>query len=154
MRDDRPAVRVLLVEDSPADVVLTKEALRRASIPMEVSTVGDGVEALAFLRRENRYVDAPRPDLILLDLNLPRRRGDQVLAEMTSDPTIATIPVIVLTTSRSEADVSAAYAAGANCYVAKPFDLDEFDDVIRSIEKFWMELAMLPAQSPDPTAKR
>jgi CheY-like chemotaxis protein len=137
-------IEILLVEDSPADVDLTREALDDAKVRNHLSVVADGVEALAFLRREGRYADAPRPDLILLDLNLPKKDGREVLAEIKADARLRTIPVIVLTTSAAEQDVVQSYNLHANCYITKPVDLDQFITVIRSIEAFWLMIVTLP----------
>ncbi len=144
-------VEILLVEDSPSDTELTIEALREAKVPNHISLVEDGVEALQFLRREGRHAGALRPDLILLDLNLPRKDGREVLSEIKSDENLKTIPVVVLTTSRAEQDVLRAYSLSANCYITKPVDFDKFLDVIRSIESFWLANVTLP---PKPRAGR
>jgi CheY-like chemotaxis protein len=141
----RPA-RVLLVEDNEADVRLTREALREAGEGVRLSTAGDGEQALAFLRREEGFAEAPRPDLVLLDLNLPRKNGIEVLAEMRADERLACIPVIVLTSSAEQQDVDACYACGANAFVVKPQDLDAFMDLIESIRHFWLEVAQLPSR--------
>jgi two-component system, chemotaxis family, response regulator Rcp1 len=140
----RPA-RVLLVEDNEADVRLTREALRDAGDTVRLSSVTDGELALAYLRREAGYEEAPRPDLVLLDLNLPRKNGLEVLEEMRSDPELACIPVIMLTTSSAEHDVVACYSRGANCFVVKPLELDEFMDLIGAIRTFWLGVARLPS---------
>ena len=137
-------VEILLVEDSPSDTELTIEALREAKVPNHISLVEDGVEALQFLRREGRFAAAVRPDLILLDLNLPRKDGREVLSEIKSDESLKTIPVVVLTTSRAEQDVLRAYSLSANCYITKPVDFERFLDVIRSIEYFWLANVTLP----------
>lgn len=138
-------LELLMVEDNPADVRLALEALKYAEAPGMLSVVEDGVEALAFLRKEGAYAGVPRPDLILLDLNLPRKDGREVLAEVKSDQELRRIPVIILTTSQAEEDVLAAYNLCANCYVTKPIDLDRFIEVMRFIGEFWMETATLPA---------
>ncbi len=138
-------VEILLVEDSPGDVQLTIEALRDAEVHNHLHVTTDGEEALRFLRREPPYADAPRPDLVLLDLNLPKKSGREVLAEVKADPVLRRIPVVVLSTSESREDVLAAYDLSANCYVTKPVDLDQFLDVIRAIDSFWLVLAKLPA---------
>ncbi len=138
------AVEILLVEDNPGDVRLTKEALRDGRVKNNLHVVVDGVAALAFLRKEGEYHAAPRPDLILLDLNLPRKNGRETLAEIKSDPELRTIPVVVLTTSMDEQDVLRAYEFNANCYINKPVDLDQFLQVIRSIEDFWLTIVRLP----------
>jgi CheY-like chemotaxis protein len=139
-------IDLLLVEDSEPDVRLTMEALREAKIKNRVSVAEDGVEAMAFLRRLGRYADAPRPDLILLDLNMPRKDGRQVLQEIKADESLKRIPVVVLTTSRNEADVLRAYDLHANCYISKPVDFNRFMDVIKSIEDFWLTVVKLPME--------
>lgn len=135
---------ILLVEDNPADSRLTQEVLAERGLPSRLSVVPDGSAALAFLRRQVPYADAPRPDLILLDLNLPRRDGREVLAEIKGDPDLLRIPVVVLTTSGSPEDVSRCYDLRANCYITKPAGLDRFIDVLRQIEDFWLDVAVLP----------
>ena len=137
---------ILMVEDNPADVCLTREAFRNGEIRNNLNVARDGVEAIDYLHRRGRFPDAPRPDLILLDLNLPRKNGREVLAEIKSDPSLMRIPVVVLTTSRAENDVLKTYDLHANCYVVKPADLDEFMDVVKSIEHFWLKAATLPAE--------
>jgi two-component system, chemotaxis family, response regulator Rcp1 len=137
-------IELLLVEDSEPDVRLTIEALREAKVKNRLWVVEDGVEALAFLRREGRHADAPRPDLILLDLNLPRMDGRQVLKEIKNDEALKRIPVVVLTTSRSEEDVLRAYHLHANCYITKPVDFNRFMEVVKSIENFWLTVVSLP----------
>ena len=140
----RPA-RVLLVEDNEADVRLTREALREAGENVRLSAVADGDLALAYLRREGGYADVAPPDLVLLDLNLPRKNGLEVLEEMRADERLACVPVIVLTSSAARQDVEACYARGANAFVVKPLELDEFMDLIAAIRKFWLEVAQLPS---------
>jgi CheY-like chemotaxis protein len=137
-------VEILLVEDNPGDVRLTQEALRESKLHNNLSVARDGVEALAFLRREGPYATAPRPDLILLDLNLPRKDGREVLAEIKSDPHLRAIPVVVLTTSQAEQDIAQSYNLHANCYVTKPVDLEQFITVVQSIEGFWFSIVTLP----------
>jgi CheY-like chemotaxis protein len=137
-------VEILLVEDSPSDTELTIEALVEAKVRNHLSVVEDGVAALEFLRRQGQYARAPRPDLIMLDLNLPRKDGREVLAEIKTDPGLKTIPVVVLTTSRAEQDVLQAYQHHANCYVTKPVDFEQFCSVVRSIDSFWLMLVTLP----------
>jgi two-component system, chemotaxis family, response regulator Rcp1 len=139
------AIEILLVEDSPDDIVLTTEALKDGKVRNRVSVVEDGEEAMAFLRRQGGYAGAPRPDLILLDLNLPRKSGREVLAEIKQDPHLKRIPVVVMTTSSDEKDILQAYNCHANCYVTKPVDLDQFLGVIHSIEHFWLTVVKLPA---------
>jgi len=140
----RPA-RVLLVEDNEADVRLTREALREAGENVRLSAVVDGEQALAFLRRQDGFADAPRPDLVLLDLNLPRKNGLEVLDELRADASLAPIPVIMLTSSAAHSDVEAAYARGANAFVVKPLEPDAFMDLIGAIRGFWLEVAQLPS---------
>ena len=144
MRNDSHAIEILLVEDNPGDVRLTKEALRDGKVRNNLHVVDDGVKALEFLRRQGPYAEAPRPDLILLDLNLPRMGGREVLAEVKNDPQLQSIPVVVLTTSQAEQDIVRAYELNANCYVTKPVDLDQFITVVKSIEDFWLTIVRLP----------
>jgi len=141
--DGRP-IEILLVEDSPSDTDLTLEALKDFKVRNHVSVVDDGVLALQFLRREGRYADAPRPDLIMLDLNLPRKDGREVLAVIKTDDNLKTIPVVVLTTSRADQDILRAYQLNANCYITKPVDFNQFLEVVRSIETFWLVVVALP----------
>ena len=138
------AVEILLVEDSPGDVRLTVEALKEAKVTNNLSVVPDGVEAMDFLQQKGSYKDAARPDIILLDLNLPRKDGREVLAEIKNDPELKQIPVVVLTTSQSEQDVLRAYDLHANCYIAKPVDFKQFMTVVKSIENFWLTVVKLP----------
>ncbi|HZI14015.1 MAG TPA: response regulator [Myxococcus sp.] len=142
-------IEILLVEDNPGDVRLTIEALKEGKVHNSLSVARDGVEALAFLRRQGTFVRAARPDLILLDLNLPRKDGREVLAEIKEDPSLRRIPVVVLTTSKAEEDVLRTYDLHANCYIAKPVDLDQFISVVRSIDDFWLSVVRLP---PKPEA--
>jgi chemotaxis family two-component system response regulator Rcp1 len=137
-------VEILLVEDNPGDVRLTVEALKEGTLRNHLSVARDGEEALRFLRRGGPYAAAPVPDLILLDLNLPRLNGRQVLAQIKADERLRSIPVVVLTTSRAEQDVRASYDLHANCYITKPVDLEQFIDVVRSIENFWLTVVTLP----------
>lgn len=139
-------VEVLLVEDNPGDVRLTREALREGKIRNNLHVARDGVEALAFLRRQGEHAGAPRPDLILLDLNLPRKDGREVLTEIKDDATLRQIPVVVLTSSQAEEDIIRAYDLHANCYISKPVDLDQFISVVRSIEDFWFTVVKLPPE--------
>ena len=139
-------IEILLVEDNPADVRLTREALKEGIIVNNLSVVHDGVDAMAFLRRQGKYALAPRPDIILLDLNLPKKDGREVLAELKEDPNLRRIPVVVLTTSKAEQDILKAYDLHANCYVTKPLDLDEFMILVRSIEEFWLAVVRLPGK--------
>ena len=137
-------IDILLVEDNPGDARLTIEAMREAKVRNRIHVVEDGVEAMEFLRRKGRFSDAPRPDLILLDLNLPRKDGREVLAEVKTDPDLKRIPVVVLTTSRAEEDVLRAYDLHANCYVTKPVDFEQFMRVVREIDEFWVKVVTLP----------
>ena len=145
MKTERP-LEILLVEDNPADVRLTQEAFREGKIHNKLVVARDGVEAMDFLHRRGKYADGVRPDLILLDLNLPRKDGREVLAEIKSDPELMRIPVVVLTTSRAEMDIVKSYNLHANCYVVKPVDLDQFINVIKSIDNFWLTAVTLPAE--------
>ena len=140
---ERP-IQILLVEDSPGDVLLTREALRDARVPNELNVVGDGEEAMRYLRHEGEFADRPKPDIVLLDLNLPRKDGREVLEEVKSDPELRRIPVIVLTTSSADGDVLRAYDAHANSYIRKPVDLEKFMRVVRSIEDYWTGFVALP----------
>ena len=137
-------VEILLVEDNPGDVRLTVEAFRDGKVFNHLSVVEDGVEALAFLRREGQYANAPRPDIILLDLNLPKKDGREVLAAIKADEHLHRIPVVVLTVSQTEEDILKSYNLNANCYITKPVDLDEFIRVVKSIEDFWLTIVKLP----------
>ncbi|MFH1532081.1 MAG: response regulator [Pseudomonadota bacterium] len=137
-------IEILLVEDNPGDVILTREALRSGKISNNLQVVEDGEQAMAYLRREGPYADAPRPDVILLDLNLPRKDGREVLGEVKSDHDLKHIPVVVLTTSQSEADVMETYGLHANCYLVKPVEYGPFLEVIRSFESFWLSVVRLP----------
>ena len=139
-------VEVLLVEDNPGDVRLTREALKEGKIRNNLNVARDGVEALAFLRREGVHADAPRPDVILLDLNLPRKDGREVLTEVKNDPSLRQIPVVILTSSQAEEDICRAYDLHANCYISKPVDLDQFIRVVKSIEDFWFTVVKLPPE--------
>jgi len=136
-------IEILLIEDNPADVRLTREALKDAKVWNQVHVAPDGVEALAFLRREGKYEQAPRPDLILLDLNLPRKDGRAVLEEIKQDESLEHIPVVVLTTSQAEQDIVSSYRLRANAFVTKPVDLEQFLKVVHSIEHFWLEIVKL-----------
>ena len=139
-------IDILLVEDNPGDVRLTKEALSDAKVLNTLTVAIDGLEALAALRREGRFANAPRPDIILLDLNLPRKDGRAVLAEIKADPELRRIPVVVLTTSKAEEDVLRTYDLHANCYITKPLDLEQFITVVKSIEDFWFTVVKLPSE--------
>jgi two-component system, chemotaxis family, response regulator Rcp1 len=135
---------VLMVDDNPADVDLTCEVLKRSKGHFHVNTVEDGEEAMLFLRCQGTYAAAPRPDIILLDLNLPRKDGREVLSEMRSDPRLARIPVVVFTTSQASSDVNRSYELGANCYLRKPGNLADFTAVVQSMADFWLNCASLP----------
>jgi len=139
-------IEILLIEDSPADVRLTREALREEKLYNNLHVVTDGEEALAFLRREGKHARAPRPDLILLDLNLPRKSGREVLEEIKQDEELRCIPVVVLTISAAEKDIVSAYNLHANCYITKPIDLEQFSKVVKSIREFWLTIVKLPPQ--------
>ena len=139
-------LEVLLVEDSPGDVRLTREAFREADMDIRLHVADDGVEAMAFLTREGTHADAPRPDLILLDLNLPRMDGREVLALIKADERLRTIPTVILTTSESEADIVKSYQLQANCYLSKPVQLDAFEALVTSIKDFWLTKVKLPQQ--------
>ena len=138
-------IEILLVEDSPDDAELTIEALRDGRVRNRITHVEDGVEAMEFLRREGKFSGAPRPDLILLDLNLPRKSGREVLTDIKTDDALKHIPVVVMTSSDDDADVLEAYRRHVNCYVTKPVDLDQFIKVVKSIENFWFSVVKLPA---------
>jgi two-component system, chemotaxis family, response regulator Rcp1 len=138
------AIEIMLVEDNPGDVRLTREALKEAKIRNNLSVASDGVEAMAFLRREGIYSKSPRPDIVLLDLNLPKKDGRQVLAEAKADPELRRIPVVILTTSKAEEDILKTYDLHANCFITKPVDFDQFVKVVHSIEHFWLSIVTLP----------
>jgi chemotaxis family two-component system response regulator Rcp1 len=140
------SIEILLVEDNPGDARLTQEAIREAQMRNNLNWVLDGVEALTFLRKEGKHKQAPRPDLILLDLNLPRKDGREVLAEIKNDEQLKRIPVIVLTTSEADEDISRAYRLKANCYIAKPPQLNQLVTIVKNIEEFWFRVARLPAE--------
>ena len=143
-RTNGQPLEVLLVEDSPGDVRLTKEALKDAKVHINLRVVRDGIDAIAFLMREGEYATVPRPDLILLDLNLPRKDGREVLKEIKENPELKSIPVVILTTSASEADILRSYLLHANCYITKPVNLDGFITVVKSIDSFWLSIVKLP----------
>jgi len=138
------AICILMVEDNPTDVMITKEALEHAKLLNSLHIAEDGMEALDFLHRRGKHAKAPQPDLILLDLNMPRKNGQEVLAEIKADKRLKNIPVVVLTTSKAEEDVVKAYGLHANCYVIKPVDFDVFAEVVRSIQQFWFTVVTLP----------
>jgi two-component system response regulator len=140
------AIEILLIEDNAGDARLAKEALRDAKVKNNLTWVPDGVDALSYLRREGKYEKVPRPDLILLDLNLPRKDGREVLSEIKADEKFKCIPVVILTTSSAEEDVLRAYHLNANCYISKPVDLDQFIKVVKTIEDFWLTIVKLPSE--------
>jgi CheY-like chemotaxis protein len=146
MSDIHELVQILLVEDNPGDVRLTREALKEAKFRNKVEVVGDGVEALAYLRQQGQYSGAMRPHLIMLDLNLPRMDGREVLAAIKKDADLRRIPVVVLSSSEAETDIARAYELHANAYVTKPVDIDHFLQVVKAIEEFWVEIVKLPSQ--------
>jgi chemotaxis family two-component system response regulator Rcp1 len=137
-------IEILLVEDSATDVMLAEEALHEAKMRNNLYVVRDGVEAMAFLRNEGKYADMPRPDLVLLDLNMPRKDGREVLAEVKADDHLKNIPIVVLTTSHAQEDVLKAYGLHANCYISKPVDFEQFINVVRAIDQFWFTVVTLP----------
>ncbi|MFQ5828606.1 MAG: response regulator [Candidatus Methylomirabilia bacterium] len=139
-------VEILLVEDNPGDVRLTGEALKGGPGESRLHIVEDGVEAMACLRREGKYATVPRPDIILLDLNLPKKDGRQVLSELKQHPDLRRIPVVILTTSKAQEDIVRSYDLHANCYITKPVDLDQFIIVVRAIEEFWLKVVRLPLE--------
>jgi two-component system, chemotaxis family, response regulator Rcp1 len=147
-RNKTKAIDILLVEDNAGDVRLTREALKEGKVLNTLQVVGDGIEALDFLRHKGRYANSPHPDIILLDLNLPRKDGREVLAEIKTDPNLRRIPVVILTTSKAEEDIIRSYDLHANCYITKPVDLDQFFTVVKSVEEFWFTIVKLP---PDGT---
>lgn len=142
--DGGKVIDILLVEDNPGDARLAQEALKDSKVRNNMFVVGDGVEALEFLRRQGKYTNAPRPDLILLDLNLPRKSGREVLAEVKSDNGLKRIPVVILTVSRDEQDILKAYDLHANCYITKPLDFEQFITITKTIEEFWLTIVKLP----------
>ncbi len=139
-------IEVLLVEDNPGDALLTRIALEDSRISVHLNVVEDGVEAMAFLRKQEKYAKVPHPDIVLLDLNLPKKDGREVLAEIKGDENLRRIPVVVLTTSQAEEDILKAYNLAANCYITKPVDFDQFVKIIRSIENFWFAIVKLPPE--------
>jgi CheY-like chemotaxis protein len=142
--DKENAMNVLLVEDNPGDVRLTCEALKDAKVHLNLHVANDGVEAMEFLRREGRFNESPRPDLVLLDLNLPRKDGRAVLEEIKTDDALKSIPVVVLTTSSSDVDIQRSYMLHANCYISKPVDMEGFLTVVQRIDDFWLSVVRLP----------
>lgn len=141
-------IEILLVEDNPGDARLTIEAMREGKLRNRLHHAKDGVEAMAFLKREGEHKNAPLPDLVLLDLNLPRKDGREVLAKMKQDPWLRLIPVVVLTTSEADQDILKSYELHANCYITKPVDLDKFIEIVRAIESFWLTVVTLPSREP------
>ncbi|GAX37529.1 response regulator receiver protein [Nodularia sp. NIES-3585] len=139
-------IEVLLVEDNPGDAQLTRIALEDSKIAVNLNVVEDGVEAMAFLRKQGNYAKAPHPDIVLLDLNLPKKDGREVLAEIKADHRLRRIPVVVLTTSQSEEDILKAYNLSANCFITKPVDFDQFVKIVQSIENFWFAIVKLPPE--------
>ena len=139
-------IEVLLVEDNPGDAQLTRIALEESKISIHLNVVEDGVEAMAFLRKQEKYVKAAHPDIVLLDLNLPRKDGREVLAEIKGDESLRRIPVVILTTSQAEEDILKAYNLCANCYITKPVDFDQFVKIVQSIENFWFAIVKLPPE--------
>jgi chemotaxis family two-component system response regulator Rcp1 len=137
-------IEILLVEDNPGDVRLTIEALKEGKVANQINVAVDGIDAMAFLRREGKYANAPKPDLILLDLNLPKKNGREVLAEIKVDQHLKCIPVVILTSSQAERDIVMTYNLHANCYIKKPVDFDQFINVVKSIEDFWFNVVRLP----------
>jgi CheY-like chemotaxis protein len=137
-------IEILLVEDNPGDVRLTIEALKEGKVANKINVAADGIEAMAFLRREGKYKNAPKPDLILLDLNLPKKNGREVLAEIKENSHLRCIPVVILTSSQAEKDIVTTYNLHANCYITKPVDFDQFINVVKSIEDFWFSVVKLP----------
>jgi len=139
-------IEILLVEDNPGDIRLTQEVLKEGKVQNQLSIVENGVQALSFLKKEDGYKDAPTPDLILLDLNLPKKDGREVLLDIKNDKKLKKIPVVVLTTSQAEEDILKVYDLNANCYISKPVDLGQFIDVVKSIEEFWLSIVKLPTR--------
>lgn len=139
-------INILLVEDNPGDIRLTQEVLKEGKVYNTLSIVENGIQAISFLKKENEYQDASTPDLILLDLNLPKKDGREVLFDIKNDPELKKIPVVVLTTSQAEEDILKVYDLNANCYISKPVDLGQFIDVIKSIENFWLSIVKLPTR--------
>lgn len=139
-------IEVLLVEDNPGDVQLTRIALEDSKMSVNLNVVEDGVEAIDYLQKKQKYADKPHPDLILLDLNLPKKDGREVLAQIKSDPVLKRIPIVVLTTSQAEEDILKAYNLNANCYITKPVDFDQFFKIVQSIEQFWFTIVKLPPE--------
>ena len=139
-------IEILLVEDNPGDVRLTMEAFKEAKVRNHIRSVGDGEEALLFLRRKGKYTEVPRPDVILLDLNLPKKDGRAVLEEVKGDPVLKRIPIVILTSSQAEQDILHSYDLHANCYITKPLNVDEFMNVVKQVEQFWLTIVKLPTE--------
>jgi CheY-like chemotaxis protein len=140
------SITILMVEDNPTDVLIAKEGLFSAEMLNSLHVADDGIEAMEFLHQRGKHAGAPRPDLIILDLNMPRKNGHEVLAEIKADASLKNIPVVVLTTSKSEEDIGKAYGLHANCYISKPVDFDEFTKVVRTIQDFWLSVVTLPPE--------
>jgi two-component system, chemotaxis family, response regulator Rcp1 len=138
-------IRALLVEDNAGDIRLTQEALKEGRLIIHLDVVRDGIEAMSFLRREGSYADVSLPDLILLDLNLPKKDGREVLQEVKADPELMRTPIVVLTTSEAESDIAASYGLHANCYITKPVDMDQFMKIVKLLEEFWFTIVKLPS---------
>lgn len=149
MQKARKSVPILLVDDSPSDVMIAKEALALSKLVNEIYVAKDGEEALDFVFRRGNYTDAPRPGIVLLDLNLPKKSGREVLAEIKADPILRSIPVIILSTSKADEDISNSYCLHANCYITKPVDFDQFIGVVQSLQDYWIEVVSLPTDSTD-----
>ena len=145
VRTGAKPVQILIVEDNPADARLVREVMRDSKILNEIQWVPDGVEALAFLRRQGKYAEAPRPNIVFLDLNMPKKDGREVLREVKADPSLRSIPVVVMTSSQTEEDIARAYDHHANCYVRKPVDFQQFHQVVKTLENFWFATVELPA---------
>jgi chemotaxis family two-component system response regulator Rcp1 len=144
--EDRPVI-ILMVEDNPTDVLIAREGFSGAKMQNTLHVADDGIEAIEFLNQRGKYASAPRPDLIVLDLNMPRKNGQEVLAEIKADDNLKHIPVVILTTSKSSDDISKAYGLHANCYISKPVDFDEFTAVVQTIQDFWFSVVTLPPDS-------
>ncbi|MEP6670476.1 MAG: response regulator [Chthoniobacter sp.] len=142
---NKPVI-ILIVEDNPTDVLIAKEGFLGARMPNVLHVAADGIVAMEFLRQQGKYASAPRPDLIVLDLNMPRKNGHEVLAEIKADQNLKNIPVVILTTSKSEEDIGRAYGLHANCYISKPVDFDEFTKVVQTIQDFWFSIVTLPSE--------
>ena len=146
MKKETP-VEILLIEDSPSDAALTMEALQSSRILNKITRVVDGIEAMEYLKQQGKFANAPRPDLIMLDLNLPKKDGREILRELKSDPSLKLLPIIVLTTSKADKDIAQSYQLNANCYITKPVDFPHFIEVVESIEQFWLTVVTLPRRT-------